>query len=88
MDNEKNNIESLDNILALKDSTFLKLFPGIENVVGFMASATDCYGCQGQEYPIFREIEIKRIEEYIDLLQKGHPRAGEIYSKVKNILRF
>ena len=88
MTSKTTNVDSLESILLLKDGSFLKLFPGIDNVAGFMASAADGYESQGQKYPIFRELEIKNIGEYISLVEQNHPRAKVIYIDVKRILRF
>jgi len=85
---EGTNVESLDKILLIKNSAFLKLFPGIEGVVGFIASAADGYESQNQTYPVFKELNVENIEGYLNLLQKNNPRAKEIYENVRRIFRF
>lgn len=84
----RDNVGMLEDIPMLRDSEFTSRFPGIENVAGFIASAADGTESQGVRYPLFRDLEIRDINDYINLLNRNDELAIKKYKAIKGLLGF
>jgi len=88
MAGEITNVGSLDSIELLRDASFVKRFPGIESVAGFVASAADTMEAQGAPYKLFENLRVKDIREYICLLNSDNKSAIAKYEAIKRVLMF
>ena len=86
---KEENIEIiLSNCSQLKNEEFIKKFPGINNVAGFLGSAArTSYSITGSYIP-FDRLGVRTIPDFLTLVENGDIRAIRLYSDVKEILRF
>lgn len=72
----------------LRDYPFLKRFDGIRDISAFLyLTLTYCKIEDGSSpIPLFNKINIRTLEEYLNLLNMGNWKAIEYYKGIKEVL--
>ena len=72
----------------LSDEEFLRKYPGIENVIGFIHEAAKTHYRLSGNYDLFDQLGVSTTDDFVELLGYGNENAIEKYKRICDILGF
>jgi len=75
--------EILEKFGLLSDSLFLKKYPDIVHVAEVLYLSADIHYRQTEKFVYFDNIKIKNLDEFLELLERGDPKAEKVYREIR-----
>ena len=75
--------EILEKFGLLSDYLFLKKYPDIVHVAEVLYLSADIHYRQTEKFVYFDNIKIKNLDEFLELLERGDPKAEKVYREIR-----